>query len=166
MVDKYCLHQSCKFVVGAHNYLFCKNSIIYLQNDVSNCVTKWYYYPMTQIQRWTGKNRWIFYFYYCRSYHHPIKYWFVVFIIPPRRARGKENQCGALYIIKPTEDLYTPIGVIRYATYGGDDIHAKAWWYTKPVGLDKKRTETNGFSSFLGFPPKSEPVKNDDFQIV
>ena len=47
---------------------------------------------------------------------------------------SQKNQCEALYIIKPTE-IHT-FGVMIYAYR--DDIHADAWWYTKPVGLDKK----------------------------
>ena len=40
------------------------------------------------------------------------------------------------FCISSSRQLYT-LRVMIYAY--GDDIHAKAWWYTKPVGLDKKR---------------------------
>ena len=42
-----------------------------------------------------------------------------------------------LYLIKPIE-VYTPM-VWWYTPHKcGNDIHAKAWWYTKPIGLNKK----------------------------
>ena len=43
-----------------------------------------------------------------------------------------------LYIIKPTEIHTWRCDEIQQRQAVVDDIHADAWWYAKPVGLDKK----------------------------
>ena len=50
-----------------------------------------------------------------------------------RAKRGAYHQPSGLYLIKSQE--YAP-SVMIYAY--GDDIHAKAWWYTKPAAWIKK----------------------------
>ena len=69
------------------------------------------------------------------------------------------HQHEVLYIIKPTVfNTHLRCDEIQRRRAAFDNIHANAWWYTKPVGLDKKTLVPKN-ESFLVPKTGVEPVR-------